>query len=44
MNLLERNYAFGIEKQILEVHHGLRVILHETVGALLQINSAKGYG
>ena len=44
MNLLERNYAFGIGKHILEVCHRLRVILRETTGALLQINLAKGYG
>ena len=43
MNLLERNYAFGIGKRILEVCHGLRVILREIAGALLQINLAKGY-
>ena len=44
MNLLERNYAFGIGKRILKVRHGLRVILRETIGALLQINPVKGYG
>ena len=44
MNLLERNYAFGIGKRILEVCHRLRVILRETAGALLQINPMKGYG
>ena len=44
MNQLERNYVFGIGKRILEVRHGLQVILHETVGALLQIKPAMGYG
>ena len=43
LNLLERNYAFRIGKRIL-VRHGLRVILRETGGALLQINPMKGYG
>ena len=32
LNLLERNYAFEIGKHILEVRHGLRVILRETTG------------
>ena len=43
LNLLERNYAFGIGKRILEVRHRLQVILGKTAGALLQINPAKGY-
>ena len=42
LNLLERNYAFGIGKRILEVRLGLRFILRETTGALLQINPMKG--
>ena len=41
LNLLERNYAFRIGKRM---RHGLRVILRETAGALLQINPAKGLG
>ena len=44
LNLLERKYVFRIGKRILEVRHGLRVILRETAGALLQINLTKGYG
>ena len=44
MNLLERNYAFGIGKRNLKMRYGLRVILRESTGALLQINLGKGYG
>ena len=36
LKLIERNYAFRIEKRILEVRHGLWVILRKTAGALLQ--------
>ena len=43
LNLTEAFYAFWKRKRILEVLHGLRVILRETIGALLQINLAKGY-
>ena len=44
LNLLERNYPFEIGKRILKVRQGLRLILRETTGALLQINLTKGYG
>ena len=39
-----KKLRFGIGKRFLEVRHGLRVILRETTGPLLQINPAKGYG
>ena len=39
-----KKLRFRNRKTVLEVRHGLRVILRETIWALLQINPTKGYG